>query len=230
MTNKKNGVRYLFSNIVAIILAVAPLFASAEPKWDYSNKIEYKNNGDPGWIAFMDGSSVTIVYEKLTFDIAETWLPGKTLTIGYNEKLGAVLYDSESNQYARILQGLTPHPIDIISDKCFDGSTRSNCFNESYRRWNVELARVIKVYLANLHARAKAEAINISAHPIENTKQQEKAILAAQVQWLKFRDAQIEAIGQICLNGGTISGNLARKHMIDVVREQAQRYTTIESW
>ena len=52
MTNKKNGVRYLFINIVAIILAVAPLFASAEPKWDYSNKIEYKNNGDPGWIAF----------------------------------------------------------------------------------------------------------------------------------------------------------------------------------
>ena len=219
-----------YVKFIAVVMTLIPLTASAEPKWDYSKTVEYRDAGDPGEIAFMDGSSVTIAYEKLTFKIAETWQPGKVLTIGYNEKLGAVLYDSETAKFARILEGLTPHPIDIIAAKCYDGNTITNCFDESYRRWNVELNRVIKVYLANLHLRVRHDALNISAHPIENAMLQKKAILAAQMQWLKFRDAQVEAIGQIYLNGGSISANLARQRMVDVVREQAQRYNIIESW
>ena len=133
------------------------------------------------------------------------------------------MYDSESNQYARILQGLTPHPIDIISDKCFDGSTRTNCFNESYRRWNVELILVVKVYIANLRLRAKQDQI-------ENAVAQEKAILAAQVQWSKFRDAQNNAISEIYARDGTIWRNVGQKREIDVTREQARRYNNIEAW
>ena len=223
MTIIINNFKYLCVKLSAVVLTLISLAASAEPKWEYSKTIEYKNNGDPGWIAFMDGSSVTIVYEKLTFEIAETWQPGKILIIGYNENLGAVLYDSETDKYARILEDLTPHPIDILADKCYDGSTRTNCFNESYRRWNVELDRVIKVYLINLRVRAKQDRI-------ENAKAQESAILAAHVQWVKFRDAQIIAISEIYARDGTIWGNVGRQRQIDVIREQAQRYNRIESW
>ena len=218
-----NNMTYVFAKIIAIILSLAPLFASAEPKWDYSKKVEYKKNGDPGWIAFMHDSDVTIAYEKLTFEIAETWLPGKVLTIGYNEKLGAVLYDSESKKFARILEGLEPHPIDIIAEKCYDGSTITNCFNESYRRWNVELNRVVRIYIENLRLRAKQDHI-------ENAVAQEKAILAAQVQWSKFRDAQNNAISEIYARDGTIWRNVGQKREIDVIREQAQRYNSIEAW
>jgi uncharacterized protein YecT (DUF1311 family) len=217
------NVGYLFTKFMIVIFTMIPLLASAEPKWDYSKKVEFKKNGDPGWIAFMDDSVVTIVYEKLTFEIAETWLPGKVLTIGYNEKLGAVLYDSESKKFARILEGLAPHPIDIIAETCYDGSTITNCFNESYRRWNVELNRVVSIYIENLRRRAKQDHI-------ENAVAQEKAILAAQVQWSKFRDAQNNAISEIYARDGTIWRNVGQKREIDVIREQAQRYNNIEAW
>ena len=221
-----SGCSYLKFLTVLINIASAmflSLPASAEPKWDYSRTVEYSDAGDPGEIAFVDGSSVTIAYEKLNFEIAKTWQPGKVLTIGYNEKLGAVLYDSEAAKFARILEGLTPHPIDIITAKCYDGSTTTNCFNESYRRWNVELNRVIKVYLVNLRARAKQDHI-------ENAKAQERAILAAQVKWLEFRDAQIIAISEIYARDGTIWRNVGQKQQNDVIREQAQRYNNIEAW
>ena len=37
-----NNATYLFAKIIAVIFTLAPLFASAEPKWDYSKKVKYK--------------------------------------------------------------------------------------------------------------------------------------------------------------------------------------------
>ena len=218
-----NKTKFSYVKFIAVVMTLIPLTAWAEPKWDYSKTVEYRDAGDPGEIAFMDGSSVTIAYEKLTFKIAETWQPGKVLTIGYNKKLGAVLYDSETAKFARILEGLTPHPIDIIAAKCYDGNTISNCFDESYRRWNVELILVVKVYIANLRLRAKQDQI-------ENAVAQEKSILAAQVQWSKFPEAQNNAISEIYARDGTIWRNVGQKREIDVTREQARRYNNIEAW
>ena len=88
------------------------------------------------------------------------------------------------------------HPIDTDTEACLDKDSSTagmiTCLDEAIKSWDAELNRVYKALQSELNANAQKE------------------LKEAQRQWIKYRDAEFEAIGALyrsiyeTMGGGTM--------------------------
>src|SRR5690348_16577318 len=92
----------------------------------------------------------------------------------------AILFSMCSISFA---QETAKHPIDKSLDACLDKDSSTagmvNCIGEAYAKWDKELNRLYAELMKRLAADGKA------------------TLKDAQVQWLKFRDAEFKLLSSI---------------------------------
>lgn len=105
------------------------------------------------------------------------------------------------------------HPIDKEMDACIDKdpSTRGmiECMDAAKVKWDVELNKYYKLLMSTLNDSSKA------------------SLRESQRKWIEFRDAEIDAIGDIyeykyeVMNGGTLYSLMAVGRSLEVVKTRA---------
>jgi uncharacterized protein YecT (DUF1311 family) len=199
-----------------LFILLLPTVVLADVKWDWSESVEYQENHDPSMIWLTDGRKIRVEYSKIPWEAVEKWPRGKAVVLGYQPEVGVVLFDPESQKSIPILSGLQKHPIDLITEKCLEDNQSTQgmveCYDGGYGLWDKELNRSYSGLMASLN------------------DEQRKAVQEAQRQWLKFRDAQIIAIGAISNRDGTIGRIVSAEHVMNLIKEQAQRLNRFKAW
>ena len=116
--------------VLGLWLLHAPVGAAEQ--WEWSESVGYADTHDPSRIELSDGREITVQYGALSWENVSQWEVGKTLTIGYSRKSGAVLSDSESG------------PQD-------NASAQRHCLDQAYERWNIEVDRAFAGMLVDLN-------------------------------------------------------------------------------
>lgn len=113
----------------------------------YDETLKFKEFHDPGYIITEDGREIEFHYIGITYENISSWEEGRKIELRFHPTEGDSLYDPESKASAYILDYRPDeHPIDLIKNKCSDGSTAEmvECFSTSQNLWNAELERVYK--------------------------------------------------------------------------------------
>ena len=192
------------------LLLLASTFAQAEPAWDWSEAVRYQENHDPGLITLTDGREVHVEYAGIPWEVVNAWQSGKPLVLGYKMGAGVVLFDPASEKSIPVLHGLGDrHPIDLIVARCRERdettSASANCYVMGRDHWDKELNRAYAVLLASLDEPHR-EPVRVS-----------------QRQWLKFRDAELAALGHIYDRSGTMWLIVCAARRMELIRERALR-------
>lgn len=195
--------KFLFS---VLMLAAS---AQAQTKWDWSQSVTYEENHDPGAIWLTDGRKLKVEYTDISWKTVSGWAKGHPLLLAYQPETGAVLVDTESGKSIPVLRGMEKHPIEILTKACAqkEPTTRGmvECYGQGTQRWDREMNRAYAALLGTLDGAQK------------------KAVTRSQRQWVKFRDAQFDAISAVNNRQGTIWNIIAAEQGMQLVREQAQR-------
>jgi len=192
------------------LLLLTSTLARAEPAWDWSEPVQYRENHDPGLVTLIDGREVHVEYTDIPWKVVDRWESGKALILGYRAGAGVVLLDPANGKSIPVLHGLGDrHPIDLIVARCRDQdettSASANCYVMGREHWDKELNRAYAVLLASLDEKHR-EAVRIS-----------------QRQWLKFRDAELAALGHIYDRSGTMWLIVCAQRRMELIRERALR-------
>ena len=138
--------------------------------------------------------------------------PKRTMTLYYNSKEGSFLIDSLSGLRIGMVGALKNHPIDISRDNCIatpEGGTTMgvyNCQMQALYAWDAELLRVYR-------------ELGGSKNP---------ELKAAQLAWVKYRDAQYKWIETEFGNrqgSKWINGVMVRE--IELVRNQVGQLKSV---
>ena len=183
--------------------------AHAETKWDWSQSVNYQENHDPSVIWLTDGRKLHVNYTAIPWKTVSGWSKGRSLLLAYQPESGLVLMDPESGKAIPVFNGMGKHPIELLTEKCVQENQTTQgmvvCYGKGRDRWTQELDRSYKALLATLD------------------DAQKKAVTESQQQWLKFRDAQVDAIYAVNNKQGTIWRIVSVQQALQVVREQAER-------
>lgn len=203
--------------IVVLTLALL-FFAQPAQPWTWSQPVVYQEYHDPSFVWLRDGRKLQVDFSAaVPWAAVNKWPAGKPLELVYDTESGLRLVDPESKTPLPVVAGLEKHPIDLALEACLqkDDTTAgmSECYAEAESRWDQELNRAYRALLAPLD------------------EQSRKKVQDAQRAWLSFRDGQLSAISSIYgARQGTIWHITAARQSMEVVREQALRLGSFQSW
>ena len=225
-TITKKGYK-MIKTIVGILLILAlPLYAVEMPKsLDYYSEkgieVEFIELQDPLLIKLKLSDGKTMYVEHIDKDFealyalqSEQEKIGKKLIclLKYTNKDGVQIYVPQSKRYFKILGSIENHPIDTALQEClgefYSTSGMIRCEQLALDAWDAELNRAYK-----------------SLGGSKNT-----ALKKTQVAWLKYRDAQIDALrDEYGVREGTIWGIILMGYIVDITKTQANLLKTMNS-
>lgn len=186
--------------------------AHAQDAWAFEETVVYKANHDPGMVHLEGGAKLQILFDGIAFEELDRWKPGKRVKVVFSKSKGALLYDPDAKKGATIVGGLAQHPIDKLMDACLAKAVSTldiaGCYGDARERWDA---------LLNVNYQQLMKAL-------DETKKAD--VKAAQLAWIKFRDAQVKAFGQV-IDQGSISQIQNAQLGMQVTKEQAQRIVDI---
>lgn len=196
-------------------------------EWTSRETVRYRENRSTNWV-YLDGGQVLHVSSTaIKWAEVEKWKKGRPLFVAYKPETGAVLLDPGTGMHIPILSGLRRHPIDAVLVRRMAAavslSDKRACLEYGKLLWDKELNRVWQAVLADKRGR-------------RFTGQEKKELVDAQRKWIKFRDAQIEAIYFFFGKRGGYSAAyrkesrrpvmpslFAEQQVVDLTRQQARR-------
>lgn len=209
-----------------LFLGVFPLHAAEMPKsLDYYSEkgieVEFIELQDPLLVKLKlpDGKAMHIEHIDKDFEALHALQnkqekTGKKLIylLKYTNKEGPQIYVPQSKRYFKILGSIENHPIDIALQECFSEfystSGMIRCEQLALDAWDAELNRVYKALGGG-----------------KNT-----SLKKAQIAWVKYRDAQTEALRkEFGTREGTIWGVILMGYIVDITKTQANVLKTMNS-
>lgn len=176
--------------IFVVILLTLPLFAIEIPKsldhyYEKGIEVEFIELFDPGYIKlkFPDGETLDAEYNSIEYETLDEWKQEQDkankrpiLILEYTLKEGAIIHDKESKVYVRLRGEIYKYLINnataLCTEELYSTSEMVSCMGLALHAWDTELNRLYKALGGN-----------------KNT-----SLKKAQMAWLKYRDAQQEAL------------------------------------
>ena len=173
----------------------------------------YVGNHDPGYVELGNGQEVTVDFDPIPWEEVDDWQVGKLVSLIYEPATQIRLKDLDSQTSVPVYFYSGDHPIDRLESACIDvaGDTISyaECYSQSRKAWDMELNSNYLMLLKMLDDEEKSK------------------VRAAQRQWIKFRDAQIEAVSTIAQRPGTIWTIRAANLNSGLTKAQAMRLRSL---
>ena len=180
-------------------------------EWKYSEPVIFSAEHDPDTVVLKDGRQLDVWFQELSSDDIFKWQAGRKLTISYSATDGLWLVDDATGKKDRILGGLDDkhHPISVLLDRCTEQNDTTYgmtaCAYLATKQWDGEMTRAYQAILSLV------------------PKEKHSQLVEAQRAWIKFRDAQSQAIGLMYGKQGTMWGMLASGEIMELTEDQARR-------
>ena len=149
-----------FVALLTILATLQAATATAESTWLYAAPATLENHYDQARIElkghdsifvdagiyyseFNDNATSLRTQPSITYKNASQWETGRTLSIAYSTKTGAVLLDPATGQFIEIISGLQKHPLDIIQEQgpgCTAGTV--DTIADVANLWQAEIQRI----------------------------------------------------------------------------------------
>ncbi|WP_168184713.1 lysozyme inhibitor LprI family protein [Oleiagrimonas sp. MCCC 1A03011] len=190
--------------------------AATSGAWAWQQSVQFEADHDPSRVVLRNGTdtmNLEVIYDGLAWKQVDAWPKGKALQLAYSEKTGTVLVDPVSGKSVTVLDGLKTQPIDRLLDACLKKavSTRDieGCYGEAYHRWDAQMNLWYRRFMASKDADIDTAA--------------KESMRVAQRQWLKYRDAQFDALSDLYGHrSGTIWPVIAMRKRIALPRTRAR--------
>lgn len=194
---------------------------------------------DPGYIVIKldSGDIIDTTYSGISFDTLFDWEQTgvkREMRVKYTNASGVIVTDLRTGIKFKLNGVITPHPIDLAMEECFDAPYASStlgiigCQFLELEAWEAELNRA---YNDLINSKYTIESNGKQEFQPEFAKLRDTQIKESRLAWIKFRDTHNRLLKtEYSVRQGSKWNIYVMDHMIKLTKEQANRMKSIQSY